>query len=353
MRSGLTQWLVVLASADARAQASDRSFLVKGAGLQAREAGLVAASEGRFADAVPLLRRAVEGSPPTGTAGQRAAAARTENALGGALKATRRSEEAAEAFGRALQLLRGGETAHSAAAIAEMAVVQSNVGAALAEAGRASEAESFYRAALQLVDDSGGGGRRARDRRRKPVHEASGCASHEVACIRARAEILNNLADLRHGSGRLEEAYAMHHEALQLRDRGLGDDGGELAGSLNNVAVLLMDMRRHEEALPMLRRAAKISRQDAGEAHPQRATALSNLAGALRALQRPQEALPHLQSAVAINTQALGEEHASTVAVKASLRECASDIESRDPDGRHERRRAHKPSKPKRSKRKK
>ena len=62
------------------------------------------------------------------------------------------------------------------------------------------------------------------------------------------------------------------------RERVLGKNHGELAGSLNNVAVLLMDLKRYEEALPVLRRAARLSQAGAGKAHPQYATALGNLA---------------------------------------------------------------------------
>ena len=45
------------------------SFVLKGAGAQAREDGLLAASEGRFADAVPLLQRAVEAPEARGGRG--------------------------------------------------------------------------------------------------------------------------------------------------------------------------------------------------------------------------------------------------------------------------------------------
>ena len=40
-----------------------QNFIIKGAGIQAREDGMKAAEEGRFADAVPLLERAVKAPP--------------------------------------------------------------------------------------------------------------------------------------------------------------------------------------------------------------------------------------------------------------------------------------------------
>lgn len=299
--------LLLLAPPLARAPSQDSTFLVKGPGIQAREAGLAAAAEGRFADAVPLLERAAR-APPTVTPRERAAAAGTENSLGGALKNLGRHDEALAAYGRALSLLSGLD----GVAAVDAAVVQSNAGAALAEAGRAEEAESRYNRALAALD---------------ALEDADDDAADDG---RHRADVLNNLADLRHGAGRLDEARALHERALALREEALGPRHAELAGSLNNVAVLLMDLRRHDEAVPLLKRAVRISREAAGRKHPRHATALTNLASALMKLRRAAEAKPHLERALAINTEALGEGHASTRGAADSLQTCraALDVEA-------------------------
>ena len=86
------------------ARQRDETFVLKGAGAQARDDGLKAAAEGRYKDAVPLLQKATKG-PPMGTLAEKMMVARMENTLGGALKALGRSEEAVAAFQRAHAVL--------------------------------------------------------------------------------------------------------------------------------------------------------------------------------------------------------------------------------------------------------
>jgi tetratricopeptide (TPR) repeat protein len=294
------------------AQPPAQTFVLKGPGVQAREDGLAAVAGGRYAEAVPLLERAIR-SPPTRTAGERQAAATAENALGGAFKALGRHNEALAAFRRALALLDG------SGALLDEATVESNLGAVLADTGRPKEAEARYSRALRTLDAA--------------VHADDEAAAAEegdeltIAHARARADVLNNMADLRHGAGRLEEAHALHARALALRERALGARHGDLASSLNNVAVLLLDLRRHDEAVKLLRRAAKISKTAAGAKHPQHATALANLGGALTQLGRHSDARSYLQRAVAINTAALGDAHESTRGAVANLKACEAAIE--------------------------
>ena len=68
-----------------------------------------------------------------------------------------------------------------------------------------------------------------------------------------RADALNNLADLRHSQGDLEEAERLYADALARREAALGAEHPETAASVNNLAVLLLELRRHREALPLLR----------------------------------------------------------------------------------------------------
>jgi tetratricopeptide (TPR) repeat protein len=127
------------------AQPPAQTFVLKGPGVQAREDGLAAVAGGRYAEAVPLLERAIR-SPPTRTAGERQAAATAENALGGAFKALGRHNEALAAFRRALALLDG------SGALLDEATVESNLGAVLADTGRPKEAEARYSRALRTLD---------------------------------------------------------------------------------------------------------------------------------------------------------------------------------------------------------
>ena len=139
------------------------SMVIKGAAIQAQEDGLKAAAEGRFADAVNLLQRALKGSPEhTLEARQRVAILR--NALGGALKSLGRFDEAAPRFEAALATFRAEASAAAdpRSDQAEAAVVMNNLGAVRAEMGRKAEARALYDGALSLFDQvegsNGGGG---------------------------------------------------------------------------------------------------------------------------------------------------------------------------------------------------
>ena len=349
------------------AQAGSEKFTIKGAGAQARDDGLLAASEGRFADAVPLLKKAAR-APPTRTTLEKMAAARIENSLGGALKALGRRDEAITAFQRAISLLEGadpGEGGGGGAAAAlsdDLITVVSNLGSVHADAGRISDAEALYERALRIDC----GRRKASphgDNLADALNILAGCRAVSRGALTgvddgddggddddddddlaepataAVADTLNNLADLRHGQGRLNEARRLHERALAIRERALGAEHVDIAASLNNVAVLLMDLRKHGDALPLLERAAKVSKAAAGKAHPSHATALANLAGCQLSLGRVDEARRNYKRAVGIHTKALGAGHESTAAAAKGLEACDA-AEARQGKTRRARRRA-------------
>ena len=286
------------------AQPSAQTFVLKGPGVQAREDGLAAVAGGRYAEAVQLQSLLEEVNEFV-----------AENALGGAFKALAPHNAARAAFRRALALLDG------SGALLDEATVESNLGAVLADTGRPQEAEARYSRALRTLDAAA----HADDDDEAAAAEEGDELT--IAHTRARADVLNNMADLRHGAGRLEEAHALHARALALRERALGARHGDLASSLNNVAVLLLDLRRHDEAVKLLRRAVKISKTAVGAKHPQHATALANLGGALTQLGRHSDARSYLQRAVAINRAALGDAHESTRGAEANLKACEAAIE--------------------------
>jgi tetratricopeptide (TPR) repeat protein len=299
---------------------SENTFVLKGEGIRAREDGLKAASEGRFAEAVPLLQRASR-NPPMRTDAESLSAAETVNALGGAHKELGQLDEAVAAFDRAIGILEG----LGAVGARDLAVVINNLGSVRADAGRSTEAEALYERALRVVATQKAGTVGSHDDEDDEDDDddddAGGGRDDLIS-----ADAYNNLADLRHGAGRLDEARSLHARALRLRERVLGSEHGELAGSLNNVAVLLMDLQRQEEALPVSRRAARLSQAGAGKAHPQHATALGNLGSVLMQLGRPAEARPHLKRALTIHRKALGKEHERTKAAASSLKACAATV---------------------------
>ena len=58
-------------------------------------------------------------------------------------------------------------------------------------------------------------------------------------------------------------------QVLEMRERTLGPEHAEVAGSLNNLAVLLKGMGRYEEAQALYARSIRIKEKALGTAHPQ------------------------------------------------------------------------------------
>ena len=280
------------------------TMLIKGAAVLAQEEGMAHMAEGRFADAIKPLERAAH-APPLTSAGERLNAATVHNALGGAYKNMARLDEAVASFERALSALSPltigaaqADADDARAARLEAAAVTNNLGSVHAEAKRDAEAAAMYDAALEAFDAEA-----ARDEQPDPRN----------------ADALNNLADLRHSQGDLEEAERLYADALARREAALGAEHPETAASVNNLAVLLLELRRHGEALPLLRRAANIARATAGAAHPHYATALGNLASGLQLLGKAAEARTRFARALKINAAALGDDHPSTTSAREAL----------------------------------
>ena len=60
-----------------------------------------------------------------------------------------------------------------------------------------------------------------------------------------------------------------HMQVLEMRERTLGPEHAEVAGSLNNLAVLLKGMGRYEEAQALYAKSIRIKEKALGPAHPQ------------------------------------------------------------------------------------
>jgi len=90
------------------------------------------------------------------------------------------------------------------------------------------------------------------------------------------ATVANDLAACLRGLGRLDEAFALHREALELRRR----DGPSLAvaESLNNIAGIYMDRGELPLAAQHLEEAYAIRRRILGEDDPLTLQSMSNLA---------------------------------------------------------------------------
>ena len=79
-----------------------------------------------------------------------------------------------------------------------------------------------------------------------------------------------------------------YKRSLAIREKALGPDHPDVAGSLNNLAVLYHDQGRYAEAEPLYKRSLAIEEKALGPDHPDVATSLNNLAGCTR----PKVAMP-------------------------------------------------------------
>jgi serine/threonine-protein kinase len=128
-------------------------------------------------------------------------------------------------------------------------------------------------------------------RRRLELHRALPVGTHTDVALAA-----NDLAAVLRNLGKLDEAQALHEEALALR-RERAPDSVLVAESLNNLAGIALGRGRWEEAAEMLTEALAIRRRILGEAHPLVVQSLSNLAGAAYRVGHAEQARRHLEDA--------------------------------------------------------
>ena len=108
--------------------------------------------------------------------------------------------------------------------------------------------------------------------------------------------------------GRLDEAGALHQQALQLAERSA--DGSWLhTTALSNYAIHLYDLGEYARAEPLFRTVVQRARSRQGVHHPYLATNLNNLASSIHYQERLDEAEPHYREAIAIARRAFGADH--------------------------------------------
>ena len=126
------------------------------------------------------------------------------------------------------------------------------------------------------------------------------------------ATSLNNLARLLDDQGKPGEAEPLYRQALEIQQKVLGPEHPDTANSLNNLASLLQAQGKPAEAEPLFRQALAIRQKVLGPEHPSTATSLNNLAILLKDQGKPGEAEPLYRQALAIQQKVLGPEHPNT-----------------------------------------
>ncbi len=123
---------------------------------------------------------------------------------------------------------------------------------------------------------------------------------------------LNNLALVLRDQGDLAGARPLFKRALSISEKALGPDNPSTATSLNNLALLLLDQGDFAGARPLFERALVILETTLGPDHPLTATSLNNLAVMLQAQGDIGGARPLFERSLAIRERALGPEHPET-----------------------------------------
>lgn len=116
-----------------------------------------------------------------------------------------------------------------------------------------------------------------------------------------------------------EQAEPLYLQALELRQRLLGDNHLDVAGCLNNLAALYKSQGRYNEAKPIHLQALALKKRLLGDNHPDVAISLNNLAVLYRAQGRYNEAEPLYLQALEITERMLGSNHPNTVTIRKSL----------------------------------
>lgn len=133
------------------------------------------------------------------------------------------------------------------------------------------------------------------------------------------ASSLSNLGQLKYKLKDLEQAEALFHRALAIRERVLGPEHFGLVQNINNLAALHYARNELDQAEPLFQRALAISQQHLGESHPDVAVTLNNLARLYFRRGDYVAAEPLLARLLAIKEQALGLSHPEIAAILTSL----------------------------------
>ena len=120
---------------------------------------------------------------------------------------------------------------------------------------------------------------------------------------------LNNMANLYYDQGKYDEAFRLHKEALDIKERQLGTNHMEVAQSLSNLANAYTELGQYDMAERLLTRALGIVDVNQGANLPERAYFLSNLSSVYLHQRKLDEAMRLQKQAEAIMSVSLNELH--------------------------------------------
>lgn len=168
-------------------------------------------------------------------------------------------------------------------------------GSRLMDSGDHAEAETPLRRALELRLEAFGGD-----------HSETRASRHQLATWHEER-------------GELQQAVDLYREALQQRERTLGERDAGLIPYLTNLGAVYKAMDDIAAAKPWYRRALDIAERRYGNAHPTTAACLDNLAGVIYAEHDFDQAETLYQRALGISEAVFGPMHAATAAAAHNL----------------------------------
>jgi len=259
---------------------SDAAGLAEPTDLLMNQLGALLLAKALFAEAEPLIRRALDIDEKRFGAEHPKVAIRLNN-LAQLLKATNRLAEAEPLMRRVIAIFESSLGKHHP----NMAAALNNLAQLLQDTNRLAEAEALMQRVVALFESSLG------------EHHPNVAAA------------LNNLAQLLKDTNRLAEAEPLMRRALDIDEKSFGTEHPDVAIRLNNLAAMFQDMNRFVEAEPLMRRALDIDEKSFGTEHPKVARDLNNLAALLTDTNRLAEAEPLMRRALDIDEKSLGTEH--------------------------------------------
>ncbi len=205
--------------------------------------------------------------------------------------------------------------------------------------GRYGEAEELERRALAAAEGMGKAGEELRVRAMTDlartvelagrIEEAAGLleGAHGAAQRVGKAELSATVLDFRAGVARRRDrpgdAEGYYREAIALEERGLGPDHPKVALTLNDLGILYRDQGRLEEAEKALQRAVEIQRKLYGETHPHLVATLGNLAFVRVQQGQLDEAEALHRRALDISVAAFDSDHPQVTTVRNNLADLA------------------------------
>ena len=242
--------------------------------------------QGRYSEAEPLYKRALEGNERVLGKNDLDTLAVLNNL---ALLYTEqgRFRDAEPLFKRALESnerTRGGENLATIRSIQYLATLYDSQ-------GRYREAEPLYKRAME-------------------VRERVLGKEHPDTLVS-----VNGLALAYAEQGRYAEAEPLFKRALDANEHVLGNENPQTIVSVNNLATLYVNQGRHADAEPLIRRALEVGERVLGKEHPSTLLHVNNLAELYTAQGRFGEAELLYKRAMEAGERLLGKEHPYTLLI--------------------------------------